>query len=153
MTHRRIEQFDQSSSERLYEEFVHYNTLGHVALLCARPDFLRHLTHVQKTEIAVNYETSYHPDLVAVNSIDHANAHLAIELQRSAFTLSTFAIRQLRLSQREDLLAVIRGSHLASPQDGNLSRLDFAHRLIQASPPTHADALAPLLPPDTPPDH
>lgn len=145
--------FDHQTVERLCEEFMAYKTIGHVTLLCARPDFMRHLTFDQKSNLVSHYETLYDPERVHVGSVDHANAHLGLELQRGAHLLSSFAVQQLHLRQRDDLLAVVRGSHLASPRDPDFSRLDLAHRLVQASPPTHADAPAPLLPPETPLAH
>ena len=148
MRERFTNQFDRMLINELCEEFCRYNALGHTAILCSRPDFIRQISYDDKHAIAAHYATVYAPDDVSVDSVDRANAHLAVELQRGAFLLSTFATQQLRAGQRDDLLAVVRGSHRGSARDTDFSRIDFAHRLIQASPATHADAQALRLSPD-----
>lgn len=148
----RTNQFDHVVCQELREEFLQYSTLGHAAILCARPDFVRHLSYPEKTKLVEHFESAYTPAAATRDSLDHANAHLAIELQRGAFLLSGFSIRQLQRTGRDDLLAIIRGSHRGGAHDVDFSLLDYAHTHIQASPPTRADALAPLLPPDSHPD-
>lgn len=79
-------------------------------------------------------------------------AHIAVELRRCAMLLMTPFVQELKAREEHDLLALVYQSYDArEPNTPWPPELADIHQRI--SPPTHADAPAPLLPPDTPPAH
>lgn len=55
MRERFTNQFDRMLINELCEEFCRYNALGHTAILCSRPDFIRQISYDDKHAIAAHY--------------------------------------------------------------------------------------------------